>query len=123
MTVQNAGFYVEDTLIDEVSGRCSEILFSTFVENVVNKLEDNCIRIIYHPIEESTMVQLYDLLLIHAYIGSGEDHDMIHYETLLKGPFDFSGQTFRNALAESGTSQFIELVLDQTPNTIPEYLK
>ena len=121
--VEKVGFYINDTLIDNVGSECTEILLSTFVENVVTKVGGNRIRITYHSVEGSTMVQLYDLLLVHAYVHSGEDSDVVQYETLLKGPFDFSGETFRNALAEARTSQFIDLVLQQTPTTIPEFLK
>lgn len=121
--IESAGFYVGQKLIDTVSGRCSEVLFSTFVENEVQKLEGTRARIIYRPIEGSTAVQLYDLLLIDLYIKSSGEDEIVWPEALVKGPFDSSGEIFRNALSEAGTSQFIDMVLKQVPATVPEYLK
>lgn len=121
--IESAGFYVGEKLIDTVSGRCSEVLFSTFVENEVQKLEGNRARIIYRPVEGSTTVQMYDLLLIDLYIKSTGGDQIVWPEALVKGPFDSSGEIFRNALDQTGTSQFIDMVLNQVPASVPEYLK
>lgn len=121
--IESAGFYVGERLIDTVSGRCSEVLFSTFVENEVQKLEGNRARIIYRPIEGSTTVQLYGMLLIDLYIKSGGGDEIVWPEALVRGPFDSSAEIFRNALDQAGTGQFIEMVLSQVPATVPEYLK
>jgi Holliday junction resolvase len=121
--IEKAGFYVGEALIETLSGRCSEILFSTFGQNVVEKLEGNRVRIIYHPLEDSRTIQLYDLLLIDLYIKSREEGEIVWAESLLEGPFDSSGETFRNAIAQPGTSQFIDFVGHQRPTTIPGYLK
>jgi len=121
--IEKTGFYVGERLIDKVSGRCSEVLFSTFVENEVQKLEGNRARIIYRAVEGSTTVQLYDLLMIDLYIKSSGGDEIVWPEALVKGPFDSSAEIFRNALDEAGTSQFIDMVLNQVPATVPEYLK
>jgi hypothetical protein len=121
--IESAGFYVDETLINNVSARCAEILFSTFGQNIVKKLGGNRAQIIFHPFEESTTVQLYDLLLIDLYIKSREEGEIVWDEALFQGPFDSSGETFRVAVAQPGTSQFIDFVGQQSPVTVRDYLK
>jgi hypothetical protein len=86
----------------------------------VKKLEGNRARVVFYP-SEDTSVQLYDLLLIDLYIRSRDQSGIIWEEALLQ-PFHSTAEMFRAALAEAGTSQYIEMVMSQTPQTIPSFL-
>ncbi len=121
LQIEKAGFYVGENEID-VSPRGAEILFSAFAKNVVKKLEGNRARIAFYPDEGTTTVQLYDLLLIDLYIRSRDVNDIIWEEALLEGPFHSTAEMFRTALAATGTSRYIDLVMNQTPKTVPSFL-
>jgi Holliday junction resolvase len=121
LQVEKAGFYVGENEVD-VSAAGAEILFSAFAENMVKKLDGNRARIVFYPHEGTTTVQLYDLLLIDLYIRSRAVNEIIWEEALLQ-PFHSTAEVFRTALAEAGTTRYIDLVMSQTPTTIPSFLR
>jgi hypothetical protein len=120
--VESAGFYVGDDLIKDISSECSFILFSSFNQNKVTRLGGNRVRTTFYHDEETSFHGLYEFRLAELFIQAGAEEEIDWNQVVRQGSLQSSADNLRRAIYAPGTSQFIDLVLHQVPQTMPDFL-
>jgi hypothetical protein len=121
MILKDVGFFQAATRLKELEPEYVWLFLASSDQNTIERLTRQRIRIVY-TMEDDSMFPLFHVLLAMAMCGVKEGEEPDWNEIIRKEPMPISGLQFRQALEAGIKKGLVRYVIQQQPQTIPDFL-
>ncbi|MGA3323462.1 MAG: hypothetical protein ABSF45_03240 [Terriglobia bacterium] len=119
--ILEAGFSVGGKKVGRLPSEQVWLFMASPADNDVERIGPDSVRIILHPAAESAF-PLFHVLLAQVAWPKPDGSETDWNTEIVKGPFPSTGSRFREALQEGLGLGTVRYVLEQVPQTIPQFL-